>query len=167
MPLDGEAIVQPAVDDQATSIGRPAVARAMVAAGYVASTGLAFERWLSTGRPAYVPRAAPSPMDVFASIHEAGGLASLAHPRLVGRDEWIPRFADAGLDAVEAYHPEHGNLDTSRYLTFADRLNLAVSGGSDYHADESHGAGGLGRVSLPRDQFDRLAGLVRRGASRA
>src|SRR5581483_9715866 len=103
------------------SVGRPAVARAMVAAGFVESTGVAFDRWLSRGRPAYVPRLAAAPGDVFARVHDAGGLASLAHPRLIGRDEWIPRFADAGLDAVEAYHSDHDGLDTSRYLMVAER----------------------------------------------
>lgn len=156
MPLDAEAIVRPAVDDPSTSIGRPVVARAMVAAGYVASTGLAFERWLSTGRPAYVARLAASPADVFDRIHEAGGIASLAHPGLLKHDEWIPQFADAGLDAVEAFHPNHDGYDRARYLHFAERLALAVSGGSDYHADDGHGASGPGSVSLPREHYERL-----------
>jgi hypothetical protein len=156
MPLDGDAIVRPAVDDPSKSIGRPAVARAMVAAGYVPSTGLAFDKWLSHGRPAYVPRPSLSPVDVFGKIHEAGGLASLAHPGLVDHDEWIPQFADAGLDAIEAYHPNHDDFDRARYLSFAERLGLAVSGGSDYHADESHGAVHPGVVSLPRIHFDAL-----------
>ncbi len=163
MPLDGDALVQPAVDDPSKSIGRPAVARAMVAAGYVASTGVAFEKWLSHGRPAYVPRPSLTPVDVFSRIHEAGGLASLAHPGLVDHDEWIPQFADAGLDAIEAYHPNHDDFDRARYLHFAERLGLAVSGGSDYHADDSHGAAHPGMVSLPRVHFD---ALVRRRRER-
>jgi 3',5'-nucleoside bisphosphate phosphatase len=156
MPLDVEAIVRPAVDDPSKSIGRPAVARAMVAAGYVASTGLAFDKWLSHGRPAYVPRLSASPIEVFDTIHQAGGVASLAHPGLVGHDEWIPAFADAGLDALEARHPSHDEFHTARYLRFADQLGLAVSGGSDYHADEAHGAIVPGTVSLLREEFDAL-----------
>jgi predicted metal-dependent phosphoesterase TrpH len=156
MPLDADAIVRPAVDDRSKSIGRPAVARAMVAAGYTASTGLAFDKWLSHGRPAYVPRPSLSPVDAFGKIHEAGGLASLAHPGLMDHDDWIPQFADAGLDAIEAYHPNHDDFDRARYLHFAERLGLVVSGGSDYHADESHGASHPGVVSLPRVHFDAL-----------
>jgi len=156
MALDADAIVRPAVDDRSKSIGRPAVARAMVAAGHVASTGLAFDKWLSHGRPAYVPRPSLSPVDVFGKIHEAGGLASLAHPGLMDRDDWIPQFADAGLDAIEAYHPNHDDFARARYLHFAERLGIAVSGGSDYHADESHGAPHPGVVSLPRVHFDAL-----------
>ena len=67
------------------------------------------------------------PEEVFARIHEAGGIASLAHPALVGRDEWIPAFAAAGLDALEAYHSDHDAAATARYLALADRLGLAVS----------------------------------------
>jgi hypothetical protein len=156
MPLDADAIVRPATTDPTCSVGRPAIARAMVAAKYVESTGVAFDRWLSRGRPAYVPRLSASPSDVFARIHEAGGLASLAHPRLVGHDEWIPAFADAGLDALEAYHTDHEALDTSRYLMFAERLGLAVTGGSDYHGDQGHGSAGPGGVSLPPEHFHRL-----------
>jgi predicted metal-dependent phosphoesterase TrpH len=160
MPLDVDAIVAAAAADPGRSVGRPAIARAMVAAGYVASTGVAFDRWLSRGRPAYVPRLAAPPAEVFARIHEAGGLASLAHPRLVGRDEWIPQFADAGLDALEAFHVDHDSLDTSRYLTFAVRLDLGVTGGTDYHGDSSHGGTRPGTISLPREHYDRL--LARR-----
>jgi predicted metal-dependent phosphoesterase TrpH len=161
MPLDAEAIVKPAIDDPEKSIGRPAVARALVAAGYVADVTQAFERWLSNGRPAFVPRLAAAPSEVFERIHEAGGIASLAHPGPIGRDEWIPSFAGAGLDAIEAYHTDHDAQTTARYVALAERLGLGVSGGSDYHADHEHG-GGPGSVSLPREAFELLKRRVRR-----
>jgi predicted metal-dependent phosphoesterase TrpH len=71
-------------------------------------------------------------------------------------DEWIPGFVDAGLDAIEAFHSDHAPADTDRYLRLAREMNLLVTGGSDYHADEGHGGGGPGSVSLPREYFDRL-----------
>jgi len=94
-------------------------------------------------------------------VHDAGGLASMAHPGLVGRDHWIPGLAAAGLDAIEAYHTDHDADAIARYRAMAHRLTIAVSGGSDYHADESHGAPHPGSVSLPRDDFDRLVRLKR------
>jgi predicted metal-dependent phosphoesterase TrpH len=154
--LDAEAILAPGIDDSTLAVGRPWIARALVAGGHVSSVTEAFDRWLAFGRPAFVPRTAAPPQEVFARIHDAGGVASLAHPVLVGHDEWIPRFADAGLDAVEAFHPDHTQADTHRYLGFARALGLLVSGGSDYHADDEHGGGGPGSVSLPRDHYDRL-----------
>jgi predicted metal-dependent phosphoesterase TrpH len=93
--LDADAIVQPAIDDPSRSAGRPWIARALIAAGHVATSNEAFDQWLSRGRPAFVPRLAATPEDVIARIHDAGGLASLAHPGLLGRDEWIPLFVNA------------------------------------------------------------------------
>ena len=92
-------------------------------------------------------------------MHEAGGIASIAHPGPLGCDAWLPQFVDAGLDAVEAYHSDHDAPTTSRYLAFADRLGIAATGGSDYHGDSSHGGRALGCVSLPRDAFERLKSL--------
>jgi len=160
--LDADALLRPALDDPSRSVGRPWVARAMVAAGYVASTDVAFSAWLSRGRPGFVPREGAGPEDVIARIHDAGGIASMAHPGLLKRDDWIPPLAEAGLDAIEAYHTDHGPDDTARYLTLAAQLMLAVSGGSDYHADESHGAPRPGMTSLPREEFERLRAVVRR-----
>jgi predicted metal-dependent phosphoesterase TrpH len=154
--LDADAILQPALDDASRAAGRPWIARALVATGCVATTREAFDRWLARGRPAFVPRTGPAPGEVFTRIHEAGGVASLAHPGLIRRDDWIDGFAADGLDAVEAYHIEHDDETTRRYLKIAARLDLAVSGGSDYHADDMHGGAGPGSVSLPRADYERL-----------
>jgi len=157
--LDADAILKPALDEPNRSVGRPWVARALIAAGYVTSTNEAFSTWLSRGRPGFIPREGAAPESVITRIHDAGGIASMAHPGLLGFDDWIPPLADAGLDAIEAYHTDHGPDDTARYLAMAERLTLAVSGGSDYHADESHGATHPGAVSLPREAYERLARL--------
>jgi len=162
--LDADAILQPGIDDPSRAVGRPWIARALVAGGHVKTTSEAFEVWLSHGRPAFVPREAASPPEVFARIHDAGGIASIAHPGLLGHDDWMPGFAAAGLDALEAYHSTHDAIATARYRALARHLELAVSGGSDFHADESHGALGPGSVALPRDAFDQL---LRRAATRA
>ena len=154
--LDADAIVRPAVDDPNRSAGRPWVARAMVAAGHVASSEDAFARWLGRDRPAFVPRQGAPPDDVVARIHDAGGLASLAHPALIDDDRWIPELARAGLDAIEAYHSKHDREATARYLAMAGALGIAVSGGSDFHGDPAHGPPAPGSVSLPRQEFERL-----------
>jgi predicted metal-dependent phosphoesterase TrpH len=83
----------------------------------------------------------------------------MAHPGLVGHDEWIDGFAAAGMDALEAYHTNHDLETTAHYLALAQRLGLAVSGGSDYHADESHGAPRPGSVALPQEAFNQLERL--------
>jgi predicted metal-dependent phosphoesterase TrpH len=156
MALDVDAILKPGVADSSKSAGRPWIARAMVAAGYVADTGEAFEKWLIPGRPAFVPRIGASPEEVFAQIHAAGGIASLAHPGPAKHDERIAGYAGAGLDAIEAHHSDHEPPDVERYLALAGRFNLAVSGGSDFHGDDEHGGRGPGSVSLPRERFEEL-----------
>jgi predicted metal-dependent phosphoesterase TrpH len=160
--LDADAILKPGLDDSGRAAGRPWIARALVTARYVRTTGEAFDVWLGRGKPAFVPRLAAPPAEVIARIHAAGGLASLAHPGLVRHDDWIPGFAAAGLDALEAYHTEHDKESTERYLSLARRLNLAVTGGSDFHGDESHGAQHPGAVCLPAQHYARLA-LVHAG----
>jgi predicted metal-dependent phosphoesterase TrpH len=154
--VDADAIISGARENPSRSVGRPAIARALLAAGEVATIGEAFDRWLSRGRPAFVPRRAAPPPEVFERIHAAGGIASIAHPGLLGCDEWLPAFADAGADAIEAYHAEHDAAATARYLLIARDLGVGVSGGSDYHASETHGGGGPGSVSLPEPAFEDL-----------
>jgi predicted metal-dependent phosphoesterase TrpH len=156
LALDPATILQPALDDPTKAAGRPWIARALVAAGYVESTSEAFDRWLTPGKPGFVARSGASPAEVVERIHQANGIASLAHPGLVGHDEWIPEFVHDGLDAIEAYHSEHDAAATARYLALAAALGLAVSGGSDYHGDPSHGPAHPGAVSLPLDAFETL-----------
>jgi 3',5'-nucleoside bisphosphate phosphatase len=175
IPLDVEAILQPAIEDPRRAAGRPWIARALVAAGHVASSDEAFDRWLAHGRPAFVPRRGALPSEVISRVHDAKGICSLAHPALLGtglragtetrpHDEWIARLVSDGLDAIEAYHSEHDSAATSRYVAMASAMGIAVSGGSDYHGDPSHGPDHPGAVSLPRDAYEEL---VRRATIRA
>jgi predicted metal-dependent phosphoesterase TrpH len=105
-----------------------------------------------------VPRTGPSPADVVRTIHDVGGVASMAHPGVTRRDDLIAPLAAAGLDAIEAYHSDHTPDDQQEYLGLAYRFRLAVSGGSDFHGDESTAPGRakrstLGTVLLPVEAF--------------
>jgi 3',5'-nucleoside bisphosphate phosphatase len=145
-----------------TSIGRPAIADALVATGCVADRTEAFDKWLGRGKPAFVPRCGASGADVIRVIHEAGGIASLAHPGVLREDALIPVLADAGLDAIEVWHSDHAADDRSRYAAIADQRNLCRSGGSDFHGDGMHRAAELGVVQLPPHDFDRLEAAAAR-----
>ena len=153
--LDADAILAPGLASRSTSVGRPWIARALMAKGYVADVNEAFAKWLDHGRPGFVPRIGASPPAVFTEIHRAGGLASLAHPINLKHDEWLEGYAAAGLDAIEVYHSDHDEAASRRYFEFATKLQLLITGGSDYHGDDSHG-GWPGSVALPRDAFERL-----------
>ena len=155
MPIDIGPLLAQARQEGGRSVGRPQIARAMVTAGYVVNTREAFDRWLATGRPAFVPRAGPSPEEVIATLHGAHGFASLAHPGQSAVDARISAYVNAGLDALEAYHPDHDRASTEHYRMLADDLKLLVTGGSDFHGDPSHG-GEPGAVSLPPEAWLRL-----------
>lgn len=154
--LDADAILKPGLDGGAKAAGRPWIARALVEGGHVASIAEAFDRWLATGKPAFVPRTGAPPSEVVARIHAAGGVASLAHPGITGVDAAIPGFVEAGLDAIEAYHSKHDAAAAARYLRLAADLGVLVTGGSDFHGEGTHGPSAPGSVTLPRAAFDAL-----------
>ena len=83
-----------------------------------------------------MPRTGVPPEAVVRIVHDAGGLASLAHPGVTRRDECLETWAAAGLDAIEAYHSDHGPDDQARYVERARTLGLLVTGGSDFHGDD-------------------------------
>lgn len=166
LPVDVDALVEEAERQSHHSLGRPQLAEALVAAGYVANKHEAFDRYLGDQSCAFVPRSGASPEDVVTIIVGAGGIASLAHPGLLGQDELISPMVRAGMQAIEAYHSKHAPETVNRYLRVARQHGLAVSGGSDFHGDETHDAAGLGSVGLPTGAFEELrarATLAARG----
>lgn len=162
MPLDMHALLAQARESGGRSIGRPQIARAMVAAGHVADTREAFDKWLATGRPAFVPRPGAPPEEVITMVRGAGGLTSLAHPGQTAIDARIPAYCLAGLDAIEVYHPDHDTASTERYRQLASRLMVLITGGSDFHGDPSHGLA-PGSVTLPADAWLRFRAAAGHG----
>ena len=153
-PIDPEPILEAA--SRGRSVGRPQIADALVSGGHVKSRDEAFRRFLEHGGPAFVPRRGASPREVVRIIHEAGGLASLAHPGVHQRDQLIDELAAEGLDAIEVRHSDHDAAVEGRYRRTASRLGLLVTGGSDFHGNTSHRASTLGLVTLPQDDYARL-----------
>ncbi len=151
-PVDVDGLIAGAGESHRT-IGRPAIADALIAAGFAADRTDAFARLLGRGRPAFVPRSGVGVRQIVEVIHAADGVASLAHPGVLDIDALIPGMVDAGLDAIEVWHTDHTPEHVARYGEMAARFDLARSGGSDYHGDGAHRAGGLGSVALPKEEF--------------
>jgi 3',5'-nucleoside bisphosphate phosphatase len=145
VPLSADAVFALA---NCRAPGRPHVARAMVAAGLCRTLDEAFERFLKRNRPAWVPKFKMSAEKALELIHQAGGVAVLAHPGLNRSDEVIPAIVEAGLDGIECLHTKHSTVTTERYLELADRFHLLVTGGSDCHG-MSKGKPLIGTVKLP------------------
>ena len=154
-PIDVAPILGDALRGQ--SVGRPQIAEALMNAGHVQTRDEAFRRFLDYGGAAYVPRFGASPAEVVAIIHDAGGIASLAHPGLNARDHLIAPLAAAGLDAIEARHSDHDAATQARYRALAVELGLLVTGGSDFHGATGHRISRLGEVTLSAEDFERLS----------
>jgi hypothetical protein len=166
-PLKVEGVLEDAAVRPGSSVGRPLLARALLEAGHVQTLQEAFDRFLATGMPAFVPRTGSSPVHVVDVIHAANGIASLAHPGVTGRDEIIEPMVAAGLDAIEVYHSDHSPEQQRAYADMAERYGLAVSGGSDFHGEVATDGpkskrATLGRVLLPADAFQELEARAHR-----
>ena len=152
IPLKVEAVFALA---NCRSPGRPHVARALVKEKLVGSLDEAFERFLKKNRPAWVPKTTMSALESVELIHQAGGLAVMAHPGLNHNDDIIPELVDVGLDGIECFHTKHSTSMSEHYLEIAEKHDLLVTGGSDCHG-YSKGRPLIGTVRLPYDHIERL-----------
>ena len=151
------------------SIGRPHIAQVLVDKRYVQDTREAFDRYLKEGAPAYVPRILSDTRDVIAWIRNAGGVPVLAHPTWT-RCQGEPLYRlcaclkEAGLLGLEVFYSSHDRRQTSRFLELAKRLDLLVTGGSDFHgaANPAIQVGrGKGNLKVPDTLLDPLRQAAR------
>lgn len=130
--IDPDAIVAGAAG---RSVGRPDVARALVAAGAVRSMGEAFDRYLHDGGPADVPVARLSVADGLVLGRAAGARMALAHPHQHGprAEAMVRRYRDEGLDGLEVFYGTYDAGERRRWLEVATRYDLVATAGSDFH----------------------------------
>lgn len=152
IPLQAEAVFKIA---NCRSPGRPHVARALVQAGFCANLDEAFDRFLKMNRPAWVPKVKMSATDAIALVHQAGGVAVMAHPGLNRSDEIIPDMVASGLDGIECFHSRHSSATVNHYLQMADKYHLLVTGGSDCHG-MNKGRPLIGSIKLPYQHVVKL-----------
>ena len=135
LPLDWDRVLGFA---QGEAVGRPHIARALVEAGYVRSVPDAFERYIGSNRPAYVPRSAPTPEEAIQLIHDADGAAVLAHPVFVPDfPTVVERLVPVGLDGIEVNYPEHTPEVSDCARELARKYDLVMTGGSDFHGSDA------------------------------
>lgn len=120
------------------TIGRPHIADALVALGYLPDRSAAFTSILRPGTPYYVPHVAPDAIEVVRAVRDAGGVPVFAHPGADGRgrvvpDEVIEELADAGLVGLEVQHRDNSQAQQVRLAEIARSLGLLMTGSSDYH----------------------------------
>ena len=137
------------------SIGRSHIARTLVRLGEFKSVREAFERMLGKGSPAYVPRYLPEVDEIIDVIHQAGGQAVLAHPKLVGDDELVEGLCGK-LDGLEVYYPFHRPDEVQYYFLLAKKFDLLITGGSDFHGSASRFVKELGDFTISDKLAEKL-----------
>lgn len=148
----------------AATVGRPHVADAMIAKGFVRDRGEAFARWLSEGRAGYIRKYAPGTFEAVAMVRAAGGVSVLAHPwgrgsREALDHETISELTAAGLDGLEVDHQDHDVITRQELRLIADDLDLVVTGSSDHHGTGKVGHD-LGVNTTEPAQWERLSTLA-------
>ena len=150
-------------ESEATTVGRPHIADALVDAGYFEDRSAVFDAILHPASPYYVPTYAIDTVDAIRLVRAAGGVAVLAHPAARRHGEPVStdavrEFAEAGLWGIELEHPENRKRWLPELRAIAEELGLVVTGSSDYH-----GAGKpnrLGECTTPGDVVDRIREIV-------
>ena len=144
--------------EQSQALGRPHVARYLVEIGAVQDFQEAFRRYLGRGCPAYVPKPHVLPEEGIHLIHEAEGLACIAHPGLIPDWDaiWL-RISNMDWDGVEAVYAEHTPAQRTKFSELACERGWHITGGSDFHGEAGKHIARLGEHGLSEEQFQRLA----------
>lgn len=145
--------------------GRPQIAAHLMANGVVSSIDEAFERFLGNGRPAYVDKYRVDIGQAINLIRQAGGLPVLAHPALIvptrpwRLEDLLQALKSHGLEGLEVYYPEHSETQTRQFHALARRLDLVVTGGTDFHGSIKPGidmGSADGRLKVPFQVYEQL-----------
>ena len=164
-PIDWQAVLAQVREGSRTTVGRPHIADALVAAGVYPDRSAAFADAVSASSPYYIPTPSPTASEVVAAIGGAGGVTVVAHAgdpsrnRTLLTDDQIARLAAEGLDGLEVWHRGNPPEQRERLLALARRHHLLVTGGSDWH-----GAGKPNRLGENLTDDATVAEIVRRGA---
>jgi predicted metal-dependent phosphoesterase TrpH len=137
------------------TVGRMHIARALVKEGLVGSTAEAFRKYIGDKSPAYVLGFRLSVPEAIQLIQRAGGVAVLAHPYILHNDALITEFAGYGLQGLEVHYPEHSQSMVNFYLDLAKKLNLLVTGGTDFHGSVKPEIK-LGMIKIPLELVEKL-----------
>ena len=164
LPIDAQVGAMDMTRDDA--LGRPTIARALVAAGFATTVEDAFRRLLGWGSPAYVPREGLGPRDAIATIRAARGLPVLAHfSEAPSQIPLLKELREVGLGGLEVYYRSFDRATVTMVAAVARTVGLVATGGSDYHGDlmpyaeayaalhvpDSVGSGLLAAVAALRD----------------
>lgn len=137
------------------TVGRLHIARVMVAKGYVPAIPDAFRKYIGDNGPAYINRFRLFPEDAVRLITGAKGVPVIAHPYSLSDESLIGNMVSAGVKGIEVFYPEHNSSLSQHYIAIAEKFNLVMTGGSDFHGLVKP-AVKLGQVKLPYEFVEKL-----------
>ena len=150
------------------ALGRPTIARALIAAGFAESVEDAFNRYIAWGRPGYVPRTGLDVVGAIGAIRAAGGLPVLAHfAEAPAHVETVRELAETGLAGIEVYYRSFDTTTVAAVGEVAATLGLLATGGTDYHGDLGPYADAHAALWVPPEVGPRLLGAIADADARA
>ena len=163
LAVDAQLADLDAASDDA--LGRPTLARALVAAGFATSVQDAFARFVGRGGPGYVPREGLGPLEAIRAIRSAGGIPVLAHfAAAPSRTVLIRELMVAGLGGIEVHHRSFDAATVAAVGAVARELGLLASGGTDYHGDDEPYAEAIAETWVPPAIAEEVLAALRIGS---
>ena len=156
-PVTAEFIMKQATGS--TNIYKQHIMRALMDAGYTTTIfGDLFDALFSSESPANIdcPIKYPDVIEVLHEIHDAGGIAIMAHPGVYDNYDSIDKLVGEGLDGIEVWHPRHSAQDVEKAFTIAKKKKLLMTGGSDFHGMYNKTPVTLGTAVTPQEHLDKL-----------
>ena len=138
------------------AVGRSHIAQIILEKGYVKQWSQVFDQYIGRKAPAYVERERLDVKGAIKLIKQANGTPVIAHPGLINNDDLLEKFISWGAEGIEVYHTEHNKKEEEKYLEFANRNNLLITGGSDCHGPRRKEGVLLGEVKVSEAKLEEL-----------
>lgn len=135
-------------------IGRPHIADMLIENGYIKTRKEAFDKFLGKGNIAYVAREKVSVAQAIEMIRQANGIPVLAHPGVSFLNDQLDEIVKMGIQGIEVWHPDHNLLLTDYFFKYAEKNNLIMTGGTDWHGDKNYK--GFNYYNLPYENIQRM-----------
>ncbi len=142
--------------------GRPHLALTLCQKGYCRTPLEAFQKYIGNGCPPYVERYKLDLYKAIDLVRIAGGIPVLAHPGIYKEDHFIPSMVKKGLLGIEVFHPDHRPKDVNKYQQLAQKYDLLITGGSDYHGEGIGSAPVVGTITIGYKYLEELKNMIQK-----
>lgn len=144
----------------ARAYGRPHIGQLLIDNGYAKDINEVFSTVLHKDSPCYIPKVKIEVPKIIDIIHTAGGLAVMAHPKLIRNDDYVVEMLEFDFDGIEVYHSKHDSTDESKYKALAMERHLFITGGSDYHGIQGKPPARLGDFVVDSESVSKFIDLL-------